>query len=46
MLNPPEGTVVETDLVEFDEKAKLFDFYMIPHRASIATARPVHYIVA
>ena len=46
MLNPPEGTVVETDLVEFDEKAKLFDFYMIPHHASIATARPVHYIVA
>jgi hypothetical protein len=46
VLNPPEGTVVETDLVEFDEKAKLFDFYMIPHHASIATARPVHYIVA
>ena len=23
-----------------------FDFYMIPHHASIATARPVHYIVA
>jgi hypothetical protein len=46
VLNPPEGTVVETDLVEFDEKAKEFDFYMIPHHASIATARPVHYIVA
>ena len=46
MLNPPEGTVVETDLVELDEKSKQFDFYMIPHHASIATARPVHYIVA
>lgn len=46
VLNPPEGTVVETDLVELDEKASLFDFYMIPHHASIATARPVHYIVA
>lgn len=45
VLNPPEGTLVDTDLVELDEKANEFDFYMIPHHASIATARPVHYIV-
>lgn len=47
-LNPPEGTVVDKDLVELndDETADLFDFYLIPHHASIATARPVHYIVA
>jgi aubergine len=46
VLNPPEGTVVDTDLVELDESSEKFDFYMIPHHASIATARPVHYIVA
>ena len=46
MLNPPEGTVVDTDLVEIEGSADKFDFYMIPHHASIATARPVHYIVA
>lgn len=44
-MNPPEGTVVDKDLVELDEKSNEFDFYMIPHHASIATARPVHYIV-
>lgn len=46
MLNPPEGTVVDTDLVELNGTTDKFDFYMIPHHASIATARPVHYIVA
>lgn len=46
VVNPPEGTVVETDLVEFNKELNQFDFYMIPHHASIATARPVHYIVA
>jgi hypothetical protein len=44
-LNPPAGTVVDTDLVEIEAKNQ-FDFYMIPHQATIATARPVHYIVA
>ena len=47
VLNPPAGTVVDSNLVELVEKgAEQFDFYMIPHTASIATARPVHYIVA
>ena len=46
VLNPPEGTVVDTDLIELNQGTNFFDFYMIPHHASIATARPVHYIVA
>jgi argonaute-like protein implicated in RNA metabolism and viral defense len=46
VLNPPAGTVVDSNLVELAEQAEQFDFYMIPHTASIATARPVHYIVA
>jgi len=43
-LNPPPGTVVSTGLVE-NENERIFDFFLIPHKATIATARPVHYQV-
>ena len=43
--NPAPGTVVDTGLVEHPANGT-FDFYMIPHHATIATALPVHYYVA
>lgn len=43
-VNPGPGTVLDTGLVE-NSGDKLFDFYLIPHKATIATARPVHYKV-
>ncbi|TNV83358.1 hypothetical protein FGO68_gene12639 [Halteria grandinella] len=40
--NPIAGTVIDTDLVERDGD-RLFDFFMIPHKAMVATAMPVLY---
>lgn len=44
VLNPGPGTVVDTALVE-NQGDQLFDFFMIPHKATVATAQPVHYKV-
>jgi aubergine-like protein len=44
IVNPAPGTVVDTSLVE-DYKESAYDFYLIPHKATIATALPVHYRV-
>ena len=43
--NPAPGTVVDRGLVEYQDAKGGFDFYMIAHRATIATALPVHYYV-
>ncbi len=43
--NPGPGTVLDTGLVENDGDV-VFDFLMIPHHATIATALPVHFDVA
>jgi len=45
--NPAPGTVVDTGLVEHAPANGngSFDFYMVAHRATIATALPVHYFV-
>ena len=42
MYNPGPGTVVDTALVE-SQGDNSFDFFMIPHKATVATARPVHF---
>jgi hypothetical protein len=44
--NPAPGTVVDQGLIEHPNTQGSFDFYMIAHRATIATALPVHYFVA
>lgn len=44
--NPAPGTVIDTGLTEHAPTQSSFDFYMIAHRATIATALPVHYFVA
>ena len=44
--NPAPGTVVDSGLIEYVPTTTQFDFYMIAHRATIATALPVHYFVA
>lgn len=36
-VNPGPGTVLDTALVE-SQGDKLFDFFMIPHKATVATA--------
>jgi hypothetical protein len=45
--NPAPGTVVDTGLVEHSPQSGngSFDFYMVAHKATIATALPVHYFV-
>lgn len=43
--NPAPGTIVDTGLVEHVSANGSFDFYMVAHRATIATALPVHYFV-
>jgi hypothetical protein len=43
--NPAPGTVVDSGLVEHPGDQSSFDFYMIAHKETIATARPVHYHV-
>jgi aubergine-like protein len=44
VVNPGPGTVVDMALVEKDGDT-LFDFFMIPHNATVATAQPVHFNV-
>jgi aubergine-like protein len=41
-LNPGPGTIVDTSLVE-QQGDNIFDFYLIPHKATVATAQPVLY---
>jgi len=44
--NPAPGTTVDKGLVEHAPNgAGSFDFYMVAHRATVATALPVHYFV-
>jgi hypothetical protein len=44
-VNPAPGTCIDTGLVENQGEEK-FDFFLIPHKATVATALPVHYNVA
>ncbi len=44
-LNPGNGTVVDTAVVEMQSSDKIYDFYMVPHKATVATAQPVLYRV-
>lgn len=39
-LNPGPGTVVDTAVVEVQGDTH-FDFYLVPHKATVATAQPV-----
>ncbi len=41
-LNPGPGTVIDTAVVE-NQGDIHFDFYLIPHKATVATAQPVLY---
>ena len=41
-LNPGNGTVIDSAVVE-NQGDTIFDFYMIPHKATVATAQPVLY---
>lgn len=43
--NPPQGTLVDTAIVE-SQGDRLFDFFLVPHNATVATANPVHFKVA
>jgi len=45
--NPAPGTCVDSGLIEHcpDKKKGSFDFYMVAHRATVATALPVYYKV-
>jgi aubergine len=43
--NPAPGTVVNTSITEHAPGSGSFDFYMVAHKATIATALPVHYFV-
>jgi hypothetical protein len=43
-LNPGPGTVVDSALYECNSEFQ-FDFYLIPHKATVATAQPVLYKV-
>lgn len=43
-MNPSPGTVLDTALVE-NQGDNTYDFFMIPHKATVATAQPVHYKV-
>ena len=43
-LNPGSGFVIDQGLVEMAGD-KIFDFYLIPHKATVATAQPVLYKV-
>ena len=44
ILNPPSGTLVDTGIVE-NQGEKEFDFYLVPHNATVATANPVYFKV-
>jgi hypothetical protein len=41
-VNPGPGTVLDTGLVE-NQGDNTFDFFLIPHTATVATALPVHF---
>jgi aubergine-like protein len=41
-INPGPGTCLDSVLVQ-NQGDKLFDFFLIPHKATVATAQPVHY---
>ena len=41
-LNPGNGTVIDSTVVEVQGDT-IFDFYMIPHKTTGATAKPVLY---
>ncbi len=41
-LNPGSGTVIDSAVVEVQGDT-LYDFYMIPHKVTVATAQPVLY---
>ncbi|TNV84199.1 hypothetical protein FGO68_gene5845 [Halteria grandinella] len=43
-LNPGPGTILDTALVE-NQGDLLYDFFMVPHKATVATAQPVLYKV-
>jgi eukaryotic translation initiation factor 2C len=45
MQNPKSGTCVDYALVE-KQGDTIFDFYLIPHNATVATAKPVLYMAA
>lgn len=40
LLNPGPGSVIDTALVE-KQGSSIYDFYLIPHKATVATAQPV-----
>jgi hypothetical protein len=44
IYNPYSGTVVDSGIVQNDGDQH-FDFFMVPHDATVATARPVHFKV-
>lgn len=46
VMNVAPGTVVDEGIVEHFGNDSQFDFYMVPHKATVATALPVHYYVA
>ena len=43
-INAGAGTVVDTQIVKTQEESR-FDFYLVPHSATVATALPVHFDV-
>ena len=43
--NPAPGTVIEDGLVEHATTSGSFDFFLIANKATVATARPVHFYV-
>lgn len=42
--NPKSGTLVDTSIVT-EQGQTIFDFYLIAHNATVATARPVEFKV-
>nr|AEX87970.1 Otiwi8 [Sterkiella histriomuscorum] len=44
VMNPSPGTVLDSALVE-NQGDQTYDFFMIPHKATVATAQPVHFKV-
>lgn len=47
ILNPPQGTYVDTGFVEQEEVVDgKFDFYLIPHSVTQGAVKPTHFYVA
>jgi len=44
--NPAPGTVVDQGLIEHATTQGSFDYFLIANKATVATARPVHFYVA